>query len=549
LTAPITHPDEQIMHGRYLELKAAPQRVASLVKQYQVAFDERRKRTNRDFAYFQHEPDLVIAFRPRDGALGFRMHQGYPFPLHVSSLHDQDSGTDAFSADLYVFGQPLREAQFNRFREASINFIDWVAPSQATGSLGKTRKFESLVFIDLFQFAGDSISLLATFDHLKRLIQHDTSEALTINPQLGGFTEYTQFSFDALLQHLRAVFKRNSIFVVANFIDNQWKLTEQIIRLIVQVQRDARVLVLGSNLLFEGDGDRWRGYKMAPHDVTIHTMCMEQQFSKSCEVFGFPPIPHVDVPRTSPPSTFAFVNPFAGDIRKHLTKPAVRAFIDAWRKYFGSKSRIVFNTGNHGTPKDIIHFYDLNPEDLTNEFFVPANFGDVCEAIQEAAIVFSCDSAPVHVAHRFGTPCIAAYHSTRWDPYSPLSLYHHSPLGFVPSSVLHIPISTSWKQSSALEQISALAMAECIVALLDGPSKSLRQTASQIVSSFDETPLNSVASMKRTSASLKMTDHWLNCWWPYDEIRLCLSGTEHEPKASLLDLARLRSPAHKILCR
>jgi hypothetical protein len=293
------------------------------------------------------------------------------------------------------------------------------------------------------------------------------------------------------------------------------------------------VIVPGRNLLLCANAGRWTGTRFGNDDVTLRGRTIKSQTDEALAVFGLSASSANPARRTAPVGKRAFINPFTNNPRKCLPRAVMDTFLLAWRALFGADAAVMLNMGTCGDRVDPGWVRSLGGGMDGRDIFHPRSLAEVAHAMSESALVLSCDSGPAYVAERLGVPGITVYNATRWDPFSPWSLSHHSPLGFSPASAHQIPLASHWLRSKAARDPGLEAMKACISALVEGPSQSLRQAA--------RTQLDHMARC----ASSAGTGHWLERWWPHHEMR---AGLQHVTAAqdTLLQAILSASPAAKL---
>lgn len=416
-------------------------------------------RKEKTYEIYEISEELVVVFR-KSSVFNISLNIGYPFSLCVADITNNTSFKHfkklPVDVDIHLRGEVLRKKQrlmLNNFLGKSLEKVTWVSCSEpdkyrelASSLLSKLSKRKTWLYVDPYNFIGDSIVGLYFMDYLKKRFEVRNIEVLSsAYKHLGLFYKShpnKKEIFDRLC-------KRSSVCIMPDLIDNHFGNTLALLNGLMEV--NLYIFVVGRNLIVNINNNEARVFHYIKPDVFLRNKniedymddCLSPYVSINKNILREIPVGkkykgHSNKFFISPHSTIGLKR-IPVDFVLEITRLLIRK----------TKGKIYISEGNKKGDdlewtKNFSHILKKEKDDLLLKsviFLSDKNLGDLGVKLKKLRIssVLSADTSIAHLVNRLDIPQITYYNSEFWDKDSLQSLSAESPLGFCRYTPLQYP--------------------------------------------------------------------------------------------------------------
>lgn len=361
-------------------------------------------------------PETIIEIKPSQNSHRREYRYGFPFAIFTKITNVEDKNSKVV---ISMTGSKLRQKQHEELirtlgvcfglTEHRVSSKYFLKLAESTLS----KQWNEFIYIDPYQFIGDSVIGLSMADALARKVNTPITN-LTQNSIL----RKTLYAAKEPIKYLQSG-NHTKLVLMPNFIDYQIEDTFDIIKTVLRGKFDSVLLIPGRNLIVTKIDDEIAIYKSVTKEFILKAESKEQMLQNSLNVFGLQ-IKYENKPFEE--GNRVLINPLTSNPARNFPKELTDKIID---RLDGNVIASYGSTKKQYSQKRFLHI---------------GNSQELLDEIHSSDIVITADTGVAHIANRFNKFCIVIYNSTNWDADSILSSIHNSPMGFASRKNNFIPI-------------------------------------------------------------------------------------------------------------
>lgn len=422
--------------------------------------------------------------------LGLELALGFPFPVVARRTETHPARSSAWRAHRVMAHGPklARELRLALIRQLEAHFgaqVSWCREGALATRLWAALRLPdtALVYVDPFRFVGDSVSHLANRDVLADAKSWTVMASVAGNAAVRSLPEFTH----ATLAEAIADVRQNAsgvVGIVPNYIDDQWGITRRaIIELLTAFPRGC-VAVPGRSLMAARPGPESHVEILSTPGEPSLLSDLPVEMTQDIALKGLglrrrrrpAAIPSREVPASGP----VVIAPLASATERSIPAEVIEELVPQLVSDDRAPELLLGPAGDVRS--------DSLMEQLDMDAVQPLAGLDLATAarrISEARLCVAADSFAAHLSVRHGVPSTVLYSQDCLDLHEPLTLLHHSALGFCSDFPLQFPCMLSSLSTPSDADWTALSQHRELLAFLSGRSVPTDQTVA-IARSFVE---------------------------------------------------------------
>ncbi|MDP2668765.1 MAG: glycosyltransferase family 9 protein [bacterium] len=393
--------------------------------------------------------DLVVKIERTetnlDAPQNIHCHIGFPFPIDSFIYTGKDIKIyRGVSVEIFLRGEDIRKCQRDELFK-NVGNVHIIDDDKEFNSIIQSdfKDAESLLYVDPYDFIGDSIIGLYCLDSFKKSFGriHNVHVFSSASKHINALYPSSPKNDDEILSKITPL---NNFILMPDFIDNQWMFTVKTILKLGNVPY--RIAIPGRNLYIKNENNKKEIFWLKRDDFLLRNQNIEDYMnatlkpflgSKFEKPFGRKTFAHKN-------GQFIYLNPFASRKEKIIPPHIFLSICEVISKKYDLQFKLIGGMRENDLQQQWVNefFQHLGiSTKIKLDVVYYKNLSELyLDLTNNCALVITADTGIAHLANYGGHRNIVLYNLKSWDICSVQSMCSDSPLGFCRYSKSQIPV-------------------------------------------------------------------------------------------------------------